>query len=105
VHLRYGHETVVLPLICLLDINGFGLVTDDLNQLVDKGWINYRAFPMGANLQFIFYRKSPKDRDPLFKLLLNENEAKLPLPAKQAPYYRWSDFRKYYLKKLDAYED
>jgi len=105
VHLRYGHETVILPLICLLDINGFGLVTDDLNQLVDKGWINYRAFPMGANLQFIFYRKSPKDRDPLFKLLLNENEAKLPLPAKQAPYYRWSDFRKYYLKKLDAYED
>lgn len=105
VHLRYGHETVVLPLVCLLDINGFGLVTDDLNQLVDKGWINYRAFPMGANLQFIFYRKSPKDRDPLFKLLLNENEAKLPLPAKQAPYYRWSDFRKYYLKKLDAYED
>lgn len=105
VHLRYGHETVVLPLICLLDINGFGLVTDDLNQLVDKGWINYRAFPMGANLQFIFYRKSPKDRNPLFKLLLNENEAKLPLPAKQAPYYRWSDFRKYYLKKLDAYED
>lgn len=105
VHLRFGHETVVLPLICLLDINGFGLVTDDLNQLVDKGWINYRAFPMGANLQFIFYRKSPKDRDPLFKLLLNENEAKLPLPAKQAPYYRWSDFRKYYLKKLDAYED
>jgi len=105
VHLRYGHETVVLPLICLLDINGFGLVTDDLNQLVDKGWINYRAFPMGSNLQFIFYRKSPKDRDPLFKLLLNENEAKLPLPAKQAPYYRWSDFRKYYLKKLDAYED
>jgi hypothetical protein len=105
VHLRYGHETVVLPLICLLDINGFGLVTDDLNQLVDKAWINYRAFPMGANLQFIFYRKSPKDRDPLFKLLLNENEAKLPLPAKQAPYYRWSDFRKYYLKKLDAYED
>ena len=105
VHLRYGHETVVLPLICLLDINGFGLVTDDLNQLVDKGWINYRAFPMGANLQFIFYRKSPKDRDPLFKLLLNENEAKLPLPAKQAPYYRWSDFRKYYLKKLDAYEE
>ena len=105
VHLRFGHETVILPLICLLDINGFGMVTDNLNELVDKGWINYRAIPMGSNIQFVFYRKSPKDRNPLFKVLLNENEAKLPLPTRQAPYYRWSDFRKYYLKKLDAYED
>lgn len=105
VHLRFGHETVMLPFICLLDINGFGMVTDNLNELVDKGWINYRAFPMGSNIQLVFYRKSPTDRDPLFKILLNENEGTLPLPAKQAPYYRWSDFRKYYLKKLDAYED
>jgi len=105
VHLRFGHETVVMPLICLLDINGFGMVTDNLNELTEKGWVNYRAFPMGSNIQFVFYRKSPTDRDPLFKILLNENEATLPLPAKQAPYYRWSDFRNYYLKKLDAYED
>lgn len=105
VHLRFGHETVMLPFICLLDINGFGMVTENLNELVDKGWINYRAFPMGSNIQLVFYRKSPTDRDPLFKILLNENEGTLPLPAKQAPYYRWSDFRKYYLKKLDAYED
>jgi hypothetical protein len=104
VHLRFGHETVLLPLVCLLDINGFGLVTDDLEQLESKEWLNYRAFPMGANVQFVFYRKNAKDRDPLFKVLLNENEAKLPLPDKQAPYYRWSDFCDYYLKKLDAYE-
>ena len=56
-------------------------------------------------LSEVFYRKDPKDRTPLFKVLLNENEATLPLPSKRAPYYRWSDFRKYYLKKLDAYED
>jgi hypothetical protein len=105
VHLRFGHETVVMPLICLLDINGFGMVTDNLNELTEKGWVNYRAFPMGSNIQLVLYRKSPTDRDPLFKILLNENEATLPLPAKKGPYYRWSDFRKYYLKKLDAYED
>lgn len=105
VHLRFGHETVILPLICLLDINGFGLETDDLDQLVSNGWRNYRAFPMAANVQFIFYRKNDDDRNPLFKVLLNENEATLPLPTKQAPYYRWSDFRSYYLKKLDAYAD
>lgn len=105
VHLRFGHETVVLPLLCLLDLNGFGLVTEDLEQLEAKGWINYRAFPMGTNVQFIFYRKNTDDRDPLFKVLLNENEATLPLDTDQSPYYRWSDFRKYYLNKLDAYED
>lgn len=105
VHLRFGHETVLLPLVCLLDLNGFGLVTEDLEQLEDKGWVNYRVFPMGSNLQFIFYRKNPVDRDPLFKVLLNENEASLPLPTDQAPYYRWSDFRKYYLDKLDVYEN
>ncbi len=105
VQLRYGHETVLLPLFCLLDINGLGFVTNDLEHLDAKGWVNYRVFPMGCNIQFIFYRKHPKDRNPLFKVLLNENEATLPLPAKQAPYYHWSDFRKYYLKKLDAYEN
>jgi hypothetical protein len=105
VHLRFGHETVLLPLVCLLDINGYGLVTDDLDQLDAKGWINYHVFPMGSNLQFIFYRKSPSDREPIFKVLLNENEATLPLPSDLAPYYRWSDFHKYYLSKLDAYEN
>ena len=105
VHLRFGHETVILPLVCLLDLNGFGQSTADLDRLESNGWINYRVFPMGSNLQFIFYRKSPTDRDPLFKVLLNENEATLPLPTSQSPYYRWSDFRKYYLNKLDAYEN
>ena len=105
VHLRYGHETVILPFVCLLNLNGFGLVTNDFNQLESNGWINYRAVPMASNVQFIFYRKTPTDRNPLFKVLLNENEATLPLPSKRAPYYRWSDFRKYYLKKLDAYEN
>ncbi len=106
VELRFGHETVLLPLICLLDINGYGFTTNDLEQLEPNGWINYRIFPMSCNLQLVFYRRSPKDRadDVLFKVLLNENEATLPLPTNQAPYYRWGDFRQYYLDKLDRYE-
>lgn len=106
VELRFGHETVLLPLICLLDINGYGFTTNDLEQLEPNGWINYRIFPMSCNLQLVFYRRSPKDRadDVLFKVLLNENEATLPLPTNQAPYYRWGDFRRYYLNKLDRYE-
>ena len=59
---------------------------------------------MAANLQFVFYRKSADDGDILFKVLLNEDEATLPLKTDCAPYYHWSDFREHYLKMIDAYE-
>ena len=102
VQLRFGHDTVVLPLVCLLDIDGYG-VTTDLERLEDCGWVNYRIFPMSCNLQFVFYRRHAADRDVVFKVLLNENEATLPLPGTMAPYYRWSDFRSYCLSKLEAF--
>ena len=105
VQLRFGHETVLMPLVCLLDLNGYGTVVDDIMQLPDRGWVNYRVFPMASNLQFVFYRRHKNDRDVLFKVLLNESEATLPLPDTLAPYYKWSDFRDYYLKKLAAYEN
>lgn len=95
---------MVLPLTCLLGINGYDLETDDLESLVGKGWVNYRIFPMGANIQLVFYRRNAADSDVLVKVLLNENEATLPVPSDLAPYYRWSDFKDYYLKKLDSYK-
>lgn len=105
VQLRFGHETVLMPFVCLLDLNGYGVVLDDLEQLEEHGWVNYRIFPMAANIQFIFYRRNPTDRDVLFKVLLNENEATLPLPTDTPPYYKWSDFREYYLKKLANFHE
>ncbi len=102
--LRFGHETVVLPLTCLLGINGYDFQTMNLEELEENGWIVYRIFPMGCNLQFVFYRRDVFDKDVIFKVLLNEEEATLPLPSSIAPYYRWSDFKAYYLKKLDDYE-
>ena len=104
--LRFGHETVVLPLTCLLDLDGYGLATDRLESLTRKGWANYKIFPMASNIQFVFYRKDIDDEDVLVKVLLNENEALLPpLKGDLAPYYHWKDFKEYYLKKLDAYEN
>ena len=39
----------------------------------------------------------------VFKLLLNEDEAALPdLKPVAGPYYKWSDFRDFFLKKLQA---
>ena len=102
--LRFGHETVLLPLVCLIGVNGFDLETDNLDELEDKGWWCSSVFPMGANLQFIFYRSSPKDQDVLFKVLLNEAEATLPIQTDCAPYYHWKDFRQYCLDKINNYK-
>ena len=103
--LRFGHETIILPLACLLDLNGYGREIHDLEQLDLAGWINFEVFPMAANIQFVFYRRNKHDHNILFKVLLNENEAMLPLPTHMAPYYHWNDFRDYYLKKLDSYKE
>lgn len=101
--LRFGHETMVLPLTCLLGLNGYDMQVDDMEQLEQQGWVNYRIFPMGANIQFVFYRSSPDDEDVLVKVLLNENEATLPVKTDMAPYYHWQDVRRYYLGKLASY--
>ena len=102
--LRYGHETVLLPLVCLIGINGYDLETDDFSQLEAKGWWCSSVFPMGSNLQFIFYRSGLDDSDVLFKVLLNEEEARLPIQTDCAPYYHWNDFRTYCLDKLNRYK-
>ena len=104
VQLRFGHDNDILPLACLMDVNHWGLATNSLGALGKKGWSAYRIVPMAANIQLIFYRSKPDDQDVWVKVLYNEDEAILPLPGANAPYYRWSDFRSYYLKKLDDYE-
>jgi hypothetical protein len=104
-NLRYGHDTALLPLICLLGVNGYDLNTTDLEQLEQLGWIDYHMIPMAGNLQIIFYRKNVADKDVLIKVLLNENEATLPLQTDVAPYYHWNDFRKYYLQRLNNYKE
>ena len=102
--LRFGHETVILPLVCLIGVNGYDLSTDNFDELEAKGWCCSSVFPMGCNLQFIFYRSNPKDKDVLFKVLLNEEEATLPIETDCAPYYHWTDFRRYCLEKIDQYK-
>lgn len=104
VSLRFGHENVILPLVCLLELNQLGYQTYNLDELESKGWWVRYVSMMASNVQFVFYRKNPRDKDVLFKVLLNEKEATLPIQTDIAPYYHWRDFRDYYLKKLDAFE-
>ena len=102
--LRFGHETMVMPLTCLLGLNGHDRQIADIGQLEQQGWVNYRIFPMAANIQFVFYRKDSNDKDVLVKVLLNEDEATLPIASDMAPLYHWKDVREYYLKKVADYE-
>ena len=103
VHLRYTHESTVMSLICLLELNGFGLRTDNLDSLEAWGWVDYRIAPLGGSMMMIHYRTDKNDPDPLVRVLLNGREAQLPIPSDVAPYYHWQDVKRYYLRKLYAY--
>ncbi len=95
--MRFGHEVNVLPLTCLLNLNGYGNPRTNLDQLDREDWNVYNIFPMACNIQFIFYKpvKASKNKDILVKVLLNENEATLPVKTDRAPYYHWKDVRAY----------
>lgn len=96
--LRFGHESVVLPLCCLMGLNGTDYRSTDLEKL-DQHWQTYKIFPMAANIQFVYFRKAGSD-DILMLPLLNEHEATLPVQTDVAPYYHWSDVRDYFIDKL-----
>lgn len=100
--LRFGHESCVLPLACLLELGDCGYQTTDLHSLADT-WRNYKIFPMACNIQFVFYRKRGKE-DILVKVLLNEQEMKLPVKSELAPYYHWKDVETYYRNKLEKFK-
>lgn len=105
-NLRFGHESIVLPLTILMGINNSAFDTTDLDQL-EANWRNYEIFPMGSNIQMIFYRPKKKAAltpdEVLVKVLLNEEEATLPLTPVSGPYYRWTDVRRLYADKLDNF--
>ena len=112
--LRFGHEVCVMPLACLLELDNCGMAVENLDEL-DKYWRNYRIFPMGCNIQLVFYRPLPislkgkkkglpKPGPVLVKALLNEREAYLPIETDNWPYYNWQELREYYLNKIKEFE-
>lgn len=101
--LRYGHDTMVTPLVCLLNLNGYGEEIKEPEKIATQ-WFDYKITPMATNLQFVFYRKA-KSADILVKVLLNEDEATLPIKSDVAPYYHWNDFKAYCQEKLASFND
>ncbi len=93
--LRFGHDTVVGPLMALLGIDGWTALGADMTRW--KYWFQGWNIPMASNLQFVFYRNKKNPSDILVRLMYNEKDQILPLPDQSlAPYYRWSDFETWY---------
>lgn len=106
-NMRFGHEVIVLPFTALLELDDFGKEINDLEEVAAQ-WNNYDIFPMGCNIQMIFYRPENEKATPdnvLVKILLNEKECRLPVSTDKAPYYSWADLRQYYVDKLAAMPD
>ena len=98
--LRFGHDTVVLPIVALMELGGMGVSVDNLDEL-DTYFRSYMVIPTGCNIQLIFYRpKKGKQGDILVKALLNENEVTMPVETDMFPYYKWNDVKAYYQEKL-----
>jgi hypothetical protein len=95
---RFGHDSYIIPLLGLMDIQGMNVQEPDPDK-VYAVWSNFKASPMGTNLQMIFYRNGSND-DILVKFLHCEKETTIPVPTDVAPFYHWKDVRAYYTKKI-----
>ncbi|MDE7126555.1 MAG: hypothetical protein K2O58_01475 [Bacteroidales bacterium] len=97
--LRFGHDHCMMTLLMLMDIDGFGTVPENQDDLVY--WFQTFRSPMATNLQLRFYRPARKSRNAsndeiLVKVLLNGEEVHLGnLEPHTWPYYRWTDVKEF----------
>ena len=106
--LRFGHDSVVLPLAYIFGFKEAVNATDDMEDLHHHFSI-FRLIPMAANIQLVFFRKEvpglaekPGSDDILVKFLMNENETSIPLTTDCYPYYHWSDVERYYRDMIES---
>lgn len=101
-NLRFGHETCVMPLTVLMELDHYGKEIDNVEDIA-REWKDYEIFPMASNVQMVFYAPvgaAPTPDNVLIKVLLNEQERHLPLLTDTFPYYKWNDVKAYYTAKL-----
>lgn len=95
--LRFGHDSHLIRLLAIMNIEGCGQQETDLKNLPNI-WQDFYISPMAANLQMIFYRN--KSGNVLVRFLHNENEVSLPIKSQKGPFYRWKDVKKYLINML-----
>jgi multiple inositol-polyphosphate phosphatase / 2,3-bisphosphoglycerate 3-phosphatase len=99
-NLRFAHAETVSPLATLLEIEGTSTIADSIFNYYSV-WQADKIIPMGANIQWIFYKSEQANQPVLVKVLLNEREVHLPIKSAHYPYYRWNDIKQFYIDKLN----
>lgn len=114
--LRFGHDGNVIPLLAILRIGNFNVAVSRPEETY-KAWADFKAVPMAANVQMVFYRPTAsvmtKRRgttrragekplaqdadDVLVKFMHNEREVHIPVATSNFPYYKWKDVRAFYM--------
>ncbi len=97
--LRFGHDGNVIPLLAILRIEIFTVAVSAPAD-VYKVWCDFKATPMAANVQIVFYKNAAGD--VIVKFLHNEREVHIPVKTNMFPYYKWADVRAYYEGILDG---
>lgn len=104
-NLRFGHDGILVSIITLMELGGYGDEINSFEELEQSNWKDYDIIPMGGNLQLVFYRPTEKENftagDILVKAMINEREVSMPGTPVAGPYYRWTDLRDYYLSKME----
>ena len=103
--LRFGHDHVLMSLLMIADIDSFGELPENPDEL-GHVFQTFRS-PMAANLHFVFYR--PKNgRGPILTgLSLNGQPARLSALDKElgispdeSAFYRWDDVKAWFEKRF-----
>lgn len=97
VNLRFAHAETIIPFVALMGIGktDIQIVSPDSVSIY---WQDYEIAPMAANVQWVFYRD--KDCQVWVKILLNEQEATIPVVTSFFPYYRWEEVCHYLKQRI-----
>lgn len=95
VRLRFGHDGCMMGMFVLMGLEGWTVSESDPVKW-SKIW-DISRIPMAANIQIAFYRDSRRKGPVLINFRLNEENLDLPLEEFCPGFYRWDDFKAYYV--------
>jgi len=95
--LRFGHDGIVVSVLCLMGLNNCDASIENLEEISDE-WNISDLIPMGANLQMVFYQN--KKGETLVSFFINEEAASLPIESYSGKFYRWNDVKSFWNNRL-----
>lgn len=91
--LRFGHDGNLIPLAGLMRLKDCYASVEKPDSFY-KYFSDFKIAPMAGNIQLVFYKN--RQGQVIVKFMLNEQETSIPVPTAMAPFYRWSDVKRYY---------